>query len=177
VNGGQSLERIVVAPVPADRRRGLLIAGGLYVPCALGRNGITGRKREGDGATPAGRLATVAVLYRPDRITRPATRLPVFRLRPDDGWCDDPSDRLYNKEVRLPFEASHERLWRSDHLYDVVVVLDYNLARPRRGAGSAIFLHIAAANLAPTEGCIAVTMPAIRRILARARPGTFIEVR
>jgi L,D-peptidoglycan transpeptidase YkuD (ErfK/YbiS/YcfS/YnhG family) len=177
VNGGRSLQRIRVAPVSADRRRGLLVAGGLHVPCALGRNGIAGRKREGDGATPAGRLALVAVLYRPDRIARPATRLPAFRLSPDDGWCDDPSDRLYNREVRLPFKAGHERLWRSDHLYDIVVVLDYNLTRPRRGAGSAIFLHIAAPNLAPTEGCIAVPMPAMRRILARTRPGTVIDVR
>jgi L,D-peptidoglycan transpeptidase YkuD (ErfK/YbiS/YcfS/YnhG family) len=177
VNGGNVLRRIVIAPVSADRRRGLLVAGGLSVPCALGRNGILRRKREGDGATPAGRLALVAVLYRPDRIRRPPTRLPAIPLRPDSGWCDDPSDRLYNREVRLPFRAGHERLWRSDRLYDVVVVLDYNLARPRRGAGSAIFLHIAAPGFPPTEGCIAVPMSAMRRILARAYPGSFIDVR
>ena len=176
MNGGKALRRIVIAPVSADRRRGLLVAGGLSVPCALGRNGILRRKREGDGATPAGRLALVAVLYRPDRIRRPATRLPTIPLRPDSGWCDDPSDRLYNREVRLPFRAGHERLWRSDRLYDVVVVLDYNLARPRRGAGSAIFLHIAAPGFPPTEGCIAVPMSAMRRILARAYPGSFIDV-
>jgi L,D-peptidoglycan transpeptidase YkuD (ErfK/YbiS/YcfS/YnhG family) len=177
VNSGKALRRIVVAPVSADRRRGLVVAGGLGAPCALGRSGIVRRKREGDGATPAGRLALVAVLYRPDRIRRPPTRLPAIPLRPDSGWCDDPSDRRYNREVRLPFGAGHERLWRSDRLYDVVVVLDYNLARPRRGAGSAIFLHVAAPGFPPTEGCVAVSMPAMRRILFRARPGTFIEVR
>lgn len=167
----------MVASDSGDRRRGLLVAGGLSVACALGRSGILRRKREGDGATPAGRLALIAVLYRADRIRRPATRLPAIPLRPDSGWCDDPSDRLYNREVRLPFRAGHERLWRSDRLYDIVVVLDHNLARPRRGAGSAIFLHVAAPGLAPTEGCIAVPVAAMRRILARSGPGSFIDVR
>jgi L,D-peptidoglycan transpeptidase YkuD (ErfK/YbiS/YcfS/YnhG family) len=177
LNGRQGLRRIVVGPVSADRRRGLLIVGGLPVPCALGRSGIARRKREGDGATPAGRLALVAVLYRPDRLRRPATRLPVLPLRPDSGWCDDASHRLYNREVRLPFRAGHERLWRADHLYDVVIVLDYNFLRPRRGAGSAIFLHLAASGFSPTEGCIAVAMPAMRRILAGACPDSFLDIR
>lgn len=166
----------MIAPVSSDRRRGLVVAGGLGVPCALGRSSVIRRKREGDGGTPAGRLALVVVLYRPDRVRRPSTRLPAIPLRPDSGWCDDPSHPLYNRKVRLPFRASHERLWRSDRLYDIVVVLDYNLARPRRGAGSAIFLHIAAPGLPPTEGCIAVPMSAMRHILARVRPGSFMDV-
>ena len=177
MSGGGRLRRIVVAPVSADRRRGLLIADGLRVPCALGRSGVARRKREGDGATPAGRLALVAVFYRPDRVPRPTTSLPVFPLRPDSGWCDDPSDRHYNRAVRLPFEAAHERLWQADRLYDVVVILDYNLARPERGAGSAIFLHIASAGFSPTEGCVAIAMLAMRRILARAGPCTFLDIR
>jgi L,D-peptidoglycan transpeptidase YkuD (ErfK/YbiS/YcfS/YnhG family) len=119
----------------------------------------------------------VAVLYRGDRVVRPATGLPLQMIRPDDGWCDDPADRAYNRQVRLPHPASHERLWRDDHLYDLVVVLDYNLARPVPGRGSAIFLHLASPGFAPTAGCIAVTEPAMRRILAGAGPGTVLLVR
>ena len=117
------------------------------------------------------------MFWRPDRLRRPAALLPGRALRAADGWCDDPADRHYNRPVRLPFAASHERLWREDHLYDVVVVLDYNLARPRPGAGSAIFLHIAKPEFAPTEGCIAVTPAAMRRLLATIGPGTVFDVR
>jgi L,D-peptidoglycan transpeptidase YkuD (ErfK/YbiS/YcfS/YnhG family) len=170
------LQRISLAPVSANRRHGLLVAMGLTIPCALGRTGIVRQKREGDGGTPAGRLGLLAAFYRADRIRRPATALPVSPLRQDIGWCDDPTDRRYNRAVHLPFKASHERLWRDDHLYDVVVVLDYNLAHPKRAAGSAIFLHVASPGFLPTEGCVAVSLPAMRRLLARSGPGTFIEI-
>jgi L,D-peptidoglycan transpeptidase YkuD (ErfK/YbiS/YcfS/YnhG family) len=156
--------------------RGVLVAGGMRVPCALGRAGITQDKREGDGATPAGTHGLVGVLYRPDRLCRPVTRLPVAPIRRDDGWCDDPADRRYNRPVRLPYAASHERLWRDDHLYDVLVILNYNLARPVRGRGSAIFLHLTAAGLAPTAGCVAVGVEAIRRLLAFADDLTLLHV-
>jgi L,D-peptidoglycan transpeptidase YkuD (ErfK/YbiS/YcfS/YnhG family) len=167
----------MMVPSAADKARGLIVAAGLGIPCALGRRGVARRKREGDGATPAGRLDLLTVLYRPDRIARPATALPVMPLTPDAGWCDDPGDRRYNRPVRLPYAASHERLWRDDGLYDVVVVLDYNFRRPRPGTGSAIFLHIAAPDFSPTEGCVALGLTAMRRLLARAGPGTWLEVR
>ncbi len=171
------LPSIVVAATGTTRRRGLLVADGLTVPCALGRSGIAGRKREGDGATPRGAWHPVTIFWRADRLGRPATVLPARPLRPDDGWCDDPADRRYNRPVRLPYAGRHERLWRDDRLYDVIVVLDYNLARPLKGAGSAIFLHIAAPGFAPTEGCIAVAPAAMRRLLARMDRRTVIEVR
>lgn len=177
MTGSGQLRRIIVARTAADKTRGLLSAGDYRVPCALGRSGIVRRKREGDGATPAGRLALLAVFYRPDRIRRPVTGLPVSPLDPHSGWCDDPGHRRYNRAIRLPFAGRNERLWRSDRLYDVVVVLDYNLAQPQPGAGSAIFLHIAAPGLAPTEGCVAVALPAMRRILARAGPGSYLYIR
>ena len=112
-------------------------------PAALGRAGIRALKREGDGATPLGRFPVRQVLYRADRVARPRTRLPVRAIRSDDGWCEDPADRNYNRLVKLPSRRSADRLSRSDHLYDLVLVLGYN-DRPRvRGKGSAIFVHLA----------------------------------
>ncbi len=172
-----ALPRLFIAPLAGDRRRGLLVAGGMTTPCALGRSGVTPAKREGDGATPKGRFALVSVLYRPDRLPRPVTALPVHPIARNDGWCDDPADRNYNRPVTLPHAASHERLWRDDHLYDVVVVVDYNLRNPVPGRGSAIFLHIAAPGFTPTAGCVAVSPVAMRRILARSGPGTVLNIR
>jgi L,D-peptidoglycan transpeptidase YkuD (ErfK/YbiS/YcfS/YnhG family) len=151
--------------------------GGLVFPCALGRSGRRARKREGDGATPVGCWRLLTVLYRPDRGRRPVTGLPVRRLAPADGWCDAPADRNYNRPVRHPYPASAERLWRADGLYDLIVVLSHN-ARPRvRGAGSAVFMHVARPGYAPTEGCIALRPEHLRRVLQRLRAGARICVR
>jgi L,D-peptidoglycan transpeptidase YkuD (ErfK/YbiS/YcfS/YnhG family) len=166
-----------VATAAGGRTRGLLIAGTLVVPCALGRSGIRHHKREGDGVTPAGRWRMVSVMVRPDRWPLPDTALPVSAIGPDDGWCDDPRHRAYNRPVALPFPASHERLWRDDGLYDAVIVLDYNLADPLPGHGSAIFLHIARENFAPTEGCVAIAPDAMRKLLARVGPETLLTIR
>jgi len=170
------INHVRVIARPGDRR-GVLAAPGLAVPCALGRAAIGRHKREGDGATPAGCHHPVEVFYRRDRLPRPAARLPATAIAPDLGWCDDPRDRRYNRPVRLPFRSSHERLWRDDALYDLVVVLDYNLARPIPGRGSAIFLHLAAPDLAPTAGCVAIGRDALWRLVARLAPETVIEVR
>lgn len=163
---------VAIARSPAGR----LVAGGMTLRCALGRSGVGRAKREGDGRTPAALLRPVAVYYRPDRLARPRSLLPVAPLSPDDGWCDDPADRAYNRPVRLPYPGRHERLWREDRLYDLIVVLDWNLDHPRRGRGSAIFLHGAAPGLQPTEGCIALVPADLRRLLPRLAPGTGIAV-
>ena len=145
-------------------------------PCALGRAGCRVRKREGDGATPIGHWRLRAVLYRPDRVQRPRTHLPVRAIRPCDGWCDAPADRNYNRPVRHPYPASAERLWRADGLYDIVVVLDCN-DRPRvRGRGSAIFMHVAKPGYAPTEGCIALARAHLLRLLERLGPRSAVAV-
>lgn len=125
------------------------------------------RKREGDGATPAGCFAVKRVLYRADRLRRPATRLPVAAIEKDAGWCDAPGDRNYNRPVSHPYPGGGEALWRNDGLYDVLVVLDYN-DRPRvKGRGSAIFLHVAREGYAPTEGCIALAGVHLLRLLSQ----------
>ena len=156
-----------VAALSLQRQRATLRFGSLRYPCAVGRSGCRARKREGDGATPIGRWRLRAVLYRPDRVLRPRTALPVRAIRRMDGWCDAPTDRNYNRPVRLPYQASAERLWREDAIYDIVVVLDHN-ERPRAGGcGSAIFMHVARPGYLPTEGCIALARPHLLGLLER----------
>lgn len=168
--------RLIVRALGRSAMHGWLEIDGRRCTCALGRGGVRVRKREGDGATPAGTWRLVEVLWRADRVRRPGTSLPVRAIRPDDGWCDAPSDRNYNRHVRHPYPASAERLWREDRVYDIVVVLDHN-RRPRvRGHGSAVFMHLARPGLVPTEGCIALAERDLRLVLARARHGTRIVV-
>lgn len=144
--------------------------------CAIGRSGRRAMKREGDGATPVGRFAVLAVYWRPDRTRRPVAPCPVIPIHPNLGWCDAPADRNYNRPVRLPYPASTERMWRDDGLYDLVVVIDHN-RRPRiRGHGSAIFLHVARDGLLPTEGCIALPLPKLRRLLTFLARGAHILI-
>jgi len=145
--------------------------------CAIGRGGVRADKREGDGATPVGAFALKQVLYRPDRLAAPpVTGLPVRALAPLDGWCDDPAHPAYNRPVMLPFSAGHERLWRDDGLYDVIVVLGHNDDPPVPGRGSAIFLHATKPGegphgFKPTLGCVAVPLPRLLALLERNSPG------
>ena len=135
------------------------------VPCAVGRSGLSVEKREGDGATPIGCFALRRVLYRTDRLDAPGTALPSAPIGRDSGWCDDPESGEYNCLVRLPFDASAERLWRDDGIYDVIVVLGHNDSPPRPGKGSAIFLHVARSGYGPTEGCVALALGDLLRLL------------
>jgi L,D-peptidoglycan transpeptidase YkuD (ErfK/YbiS/YcfS/YnhG family) len=149
-------------------KTGWALWGGRRMRCRLGRAGIAADKREGDRATPAGAFLMRRVLYRPDRETPPPTRLPLAAIAPDDGWCDAPADPAYNRPVRLPYRASAERLWREDALYDLLVVLGCNDEPVVPGRGSAIFLHLQAADGAPTEGCIALARADLLAVLAEA---------
>jgi L,D-peptidoglycan transpeptidase YkuD (ErfK/YbiS/YcfS/YnhG family) len=156
---------------------GLFRGEGLGVPCTLGRAGVRRDKREGDGATPAGCFVLRRVYYRPDRLPDPPrTRLPVTPLDPDAGWCDDPGDADYNRPVRLPHRARCERLWREDHLYDIVTVLGHNDDPPVAGLGSAIFLHIAADDGSPTEGCVGLSRADLLAVLRLAGPDSILRI-
>jgi len=124
--------------------------------CALGRGGIVRDKREGDGATPAGSFPLREAFYRADRLPRPKTGLPLRAIAETDGWCDAPDSPDYNRLIRRPHPARHETLWRDDGLYDLLLVIGYNDEPPVANRGSAIFLHIAKPDYAPTEGCVAL---------------------
>lgn len=151
------------AVLRADR---LLHHEGARYRVTVGKGGVRPHKTEGDGATPAGVLPLRRVLYRADRLKRPLSVIPVMPLAPHDGWCDDRDDKQYNRPVRLPYPARHETLWRDDEIYDVIAVLGWNDAPPRRGEGSAIFLHVARTDFAPTEGCLALSRKDLLEALA-----------
>ena len=171
-----SLRVLRVSAAAGDRRRGWLIAGPLVIPVALGRGGIKANKREGDGATPRGRFKLRRLWWRADRGPRPRTRLPVRRITPTDAWCEDPTDRRYNRPIRLAPGAPGDRLWREDPLYDLVIELDHN-TRPRiAGRGSAVFVHVARLRYAPTVGCVALKADALLRLLNILAQSTEITI-
>jgi L,D-peptidoglycan transpeptidase YkuD (ErfK/YbiS/YcfS/YnhG family) len=141
---------------------------------SCGRGGISSQKQEGDGATPAGLLPLRRVLYRADRLGKPKAAVPLEPIAPNDGWCDDPTAAAYNTAITLPNDAHHEELWRRDAVYDVIGVLGWNDGPIQRNRGSAIFLHVARPDYAPTEGCIALALFDLLRVLAGGLTG--IEV-
>ncbi|MGH6736521.1 MAG: L,D-transpeptidase family protein [Methyloceanibacter sp.] len=160
------------APGRPQQARVQLAHGGCRA--AIGRSGLRALKREGDGGTPLGRFAVRLVLYRADRVGRPRTALHARAIRAYDGWCEDPTDRNYNRLVRHSLDG--DRLMREDHLYDLVLVLGYN-DRPRvRGKGSAIFVHLARLDYLPTAGCIALNRRDLLALIAQLRPRTSILV-
>ena len=152
-----------IAEVFPDGR--LILNGQVYRAC-IGRGGSSERKMEGDGTTPRGLLALRRVLYRADRVPPPKAAVPIEPLAPNDGWCDAPYDVRYNRPVEMPFNASSEALWRSDAVYDVIGVLGWNDAPVVRDRGSAIFLHVARPDYAPTEGCVALSKVDLITVLA-----------
>ncbi len=159
------------------RTRGHLQAGNSVFPVALGRAGILTNKREGDGATPRGRFRLMRLWWRADRMPRPQTRLPVRRIGKDDGWCEAPGDRNYNRPVKLSADSAADRLWREDHLYDLIIELDHN-TRPRvPNRGSAVFIHFARQQYKPTAGCIALKQSDLLKLLPMLSRDCWIEIR
>jgi len=148
------------------RPSGQLIFRDRIFRAAIGARGVLVHKMEGDEATPAGVLPLRRVLYRADRLPPPRCAVPLEPIAKDDGWCDDVSSRSYNKMIRLPSDDRHEELWRSDGLYDVIGVLGWNDRPVEKNRGSAIFLHVARADYAPTQGCVALALPDLLAVLA-----------
>lgn len=126
--------------------------------------------------TPVGAFPLRQVMYRPDRLKLPETGLSVQEIDPSDGWCDDPGDTRYNQLVVLPCDASHERLWRDDGLYDLLAVIGYNDDPVVAGRGSAIFLHVARPDYGPTEGCVALALPDLKDLLRVCSPADRIVI-
>jgi L,D-peptidoglycan transpeptidase YkuD (ErfK/YbiS/YcfS/YnhG family) len=173
----RSIRNISVRPKPGNRSQGLLSIGGRVHVCALGKGGIRAIKREGDGGTPLARMRLLSACLRIGHVANRAALLPMARISPKLGWCEAPGDRNYNRPVRLPYAAAHESMNRADALYDIVIVMDWNIRPRKRNGGSAIFFHVARPGLTPTEGCVALPGNVLRRLLPKLSAKTVLTVR
>lgn len=154
-----------------------LVFDGKTYRCAIGKNGFSTDKSEGDNCTPLGLFALRECWWRQDKLLHaPKTALPTRVITPEDGWCDAPEHDCYNTHVKLPFAASHEKLWRDDDVYDVIVPLGYNDNPVIKGKGSAIFMHVARPHYAGTEGCVALALPDLLEILGKVTQNSHIQI-
>jgi L,D-peptidoglycan transpeptidase YkuD (ErfK/YbiS/YcfS/YnhG family) len=124
--------------------------------CALGKSGIGNKKIEGDNITPKGVFNIIKIYYRKDRVKKLSSKFKLIEITKNMGWCDDPKSRKYNKLIKLPNKYSHEILYRKDNIYDLILVLNYNIKPTIKNKGSAIFIHVAKKNYKKTAGCVAL---------------------
>ena len=155
-----------------------IMFGGKTYPCRIGRKGAvpSAKGREGDEKTPLGDYLLRFGLYRADRLPAPKSDLTFRALRPDDGWCDDANDPAYNRFIRLPYAASHEKLWREDGAYDIILVMSHNDSPPEAGLGSAVFIHVAQPDDRQTLGCIALSPEVMVKLLPRLKAGLSVQI-
>ncbi len=125
--------------------------------CSIGKNGSKNNKLEGDNSTPKGTFKIGNIFYRSDRVKKPITKLNIVKIKKNMGWCDDPNSKLYNKLIHInkKLNARHEKLYRKDYKYDLLIVIKYNIKKIIKNKGSAIFLHLTK-DYSPTRGCIAM---------------------
>ena len=147
----------------------------LKVKCAIGKKGIGNKKKEGDLITPIGQFKIKYILYRKDRV-KILTKLKKKIIKKNMGWCDDPRSCHYNKLVKLPFAYNHEKLFKKDNIYDIILVLNYNMNPVKKNKGSAIFIHIAQNNFKKTEGCVAIKKIYLIKLLKEINRNTKVKI-
>ena len=146
------------------------------VKCAIGKRGISIKKKEGDLVTPKGIFKIKSILYRKDRVKNLKTRLNKIIINKNMAWCDESKSRKYNKLVKIPFKDSFEKLYKVNNTYDIVLVLDYNMNPVRKNMGSAIFIHIAKKNYASTKGCVAIRKIELKKIVSQINKRTKVKI-
>ena len=146
------------------------------VKCAVGKRGIGLKKKEGDLITPIGQYKIKHVLYRKDRIKKIQSKLRKIKIKRNMGWCDDPRSEKYNQLINLPFNYSHEKLFQKENIYDIVLVLNFNMKPIKKNKGSAIFIHIAKKNYKKTQGCVAIKKRELLKILKEVKINTKVKI-
>ena len=158
-------------------QKNCLYFNGLKFPCAIGVNGVSKNKREGDGCTPYGVYKFNQIYYRADKLNADIFNENFIRISKSDGWCDDPKSDFYNQFIKFPFSGSAENLYRNDDIYDIVCVINYNMCPTIPGKGSAIFLHVAHDDYKGTQGCIALSKKDLLQILPMITKDIIIDIR
>ena len=147
----------------------------LKVKCTIGKKGIGYKIKEGDLITPKGEFKIKYILYRKDRV-KISTKLKKKAIKKNMGWCDDPKSEQYNKLVKLPYVYKHEKLFKKENIYDIIIVLNYNMNPIKKNKGSAIFIHVAKNNFEKTEGCVAVRKQQLLKIIKEVKPNTKVKI-
>ena len=146
------------------------------IKCAIGKRGIGVKKKEGDLITPKGSYKIKSIFFRPDKVKNLHTKLKKRAINKRMGWCDDPQSKDYNKLVRLPFKFNFEKLYRSDSIYDIFFVLDFNTNPIKKNKGSAIFIHIAKKSFSSTKGCVAIKKSDIKMLAKKISKNTLVKI-
>ena len=144
--------------------------------CAIGKKGIGSKKKEGDLITPRGKYKVKYILYRKDRIKKIQSEMRIIKIEKNMGWCDDPRSRNYNKLIKLPSSYKHEKLFKKENIYDIILVLNYNMRPIKKNKGSAIFIHVSKKNFRKTEGCVAIQKRDLLKIVKEIKKNTKVMI-
>ena len=147
----------------------------LKIKCAIGKKGIGHKRKEGDLITPRGQFKIEYILYRKDRV-KILTKLKKKVIKKNMGWCDDPKSIHYNKLIKLPFAHKHEKLYKKENIYDIILVLNYNMKPIKKNRGSAIFVHVSKNDYKKTEGCVAIKKIHLIKLLKEINPNTKVKI-
>ena len=144
--------------------------------CAIGKRGISIKKKEGDLVTPKGTFKIKEIFYRKDRVQSLITRLKKTVIKKNMGWCDDPKSTKYNKLIYFPFKYSAEKLYRKENIYDIILVLNFNMNPVKKNKGSAIFIHVTKKGFQPTQGCIALDKSELIKLVKSIKKNTVVNI-
>lgn len=158
------------------KKSGYLNYKNLKYRCALGKSGIKKKKKEGDNVTPSGVFKIIKIYYRADKIKKIISPIKKIQIKKNMGWCDDSKSNFYNQQINLPSKFGYEKLYRNDNLYDLIIVINYNMNPIIKNKGSAIFIHIANKKFKNTEGCIAIEKKNLVRLVKIINKKTLVII-
>ena len=158
-------------------KKHFLLYKGYKLKCSIGKSGLNNSKKEGDFATPKGVFKLGSLYYRKDRIRSLKCKIRKKAIEKNMGWCNDSNSKKYNQEITFPSKYNAEKLYRKDHIYDILINIKYNQSPVKKRRGSAIFLHLSSKKYKPTKGCVALVKKDFLKILPLINKKTKISIK